>query len=109
MRDGSRSQSRSRRRLRPGEKAIREIRKYQSSTDLMIPRLPFARLVREIQLQMVPNSQLRWTAESLLTVQTASEAFLTALLEDSMLCALHARRVTLMVKDIQLARRIRGR
>eukprot|EP01057_Protomagalhaensia_wolfi_P003338 Protomagalhaensia_wolfi_Nauph_80__3337@NODE_339_length_2756_cov_44_506809_g256_i0_p4_GENE_NODE_339_length_2756_cov_44_506809_g256_i0NODE_339_length_2756_cov_44_506809_g256_i0_p4_ORF_typecomplete_len107_score0_84Histone/PF00125_24/1_5e31TFIID_20kDa/PF03847_13/0_00043TAF/PF02969_17/0_0035CENPT_C/PF15511_6/0_0056CBFD_NFYB_HMF/PF00808_23/0_039Bromo_TP/PF07524_13/0_17_NODE_339_length_2756_cov_44_506809_g256_i0393713 len=100
---------RSRRRLRPGERAIREIRKYQTSTELLIPRLPFARLVREVQLGLLPDAQLRWTTESLLTIQTAAEAFLTALLEDSMLCALHARRVTLMVKDVQLARRIRGR
>lgn len=98
-----------RRRTRPGTKALREIRKLQQSTDLLIPRLPFARLIKEITLDLAPQTDLRYTAESLLTLQTAAEYYLTALFEDSQLCALHARRVTLMVKDLQLARRIRGR
>lgn len=88
---------------------MQEIRRLQNSTDLLVPRLPFARLIRQITLELAPKSDLRFTPESLLTLQTAAEYYLTALFEDSQLCALHAKRVTLMVKDIQLARRLRGR
>ena len=76
-------------RYRPGTVALREIRRYQKSTELLIRKLPFQRLVREI-------------------VQEASEAYLVGLFEDTNLCAIHAKRVTIMPKDIQLARRIRG-
>ena len=95
------------RRYRPGTLAIREIRKFQKSTDLLIRKLPFARLVREIcnELSMYP---MRWTAEALLALQESSEDFLVHLFEDCNLCAIHAKRVTIMPKDLQLARRIRG-
>ncbi|EZG77892.1 histone H3 [Gregarina niphandrodes] len=101
--------STTRKKLRPGYRALKEIRKYQGSTELLIPRLPFMRLVRDVTRSLAPNLDLRFTPESLLTLQTAAEYYLTGLFEDSMLCALHAKRVTLMVKDIYLARRIRGR
>ncbi|ORX80608.1 histone-fold-containing protein [Anaeromyces robustus] len=101
------------RRYKPGVLALKEIRKYQRSTNLLIRKLPFARLVREIAqdvLRRGPFSmdEVRWHSSALLALQEASECYLTHLLEDSNLCAIHAKRVTLMQKDIQLARRIRG-
>ena len=97
------------RRLRPGVKAIREIREYQKSTNLLIRKLPFARLVREIQQMIVPkNEPYRWQGTAILALQEAAEAHLVALFEDTLLCAIHAKRVTIMPKDMQLARRIRG-
>ncbi|XP_059571251.1 histone H3-like centromeric protein A [Alligator mississippiensis] len=97
-----------RRRYRPGQRALLEIRKYQRSTDLLIRRLPFARVVREICLNYTRGVDFHWQAMALLALQEAAEAFLVHLLEDSYLCAIHAKRVTLFPKDMQLARRIRG-
>ncbi|DBA90778.1 hypothetical protein WJX77_003016 [Trebouxia sp. C0004] len=94
-------------RYRPGTVALREIRKYQRSTELLIRKLPFARLVRELTNDVAPEP-FRWTAEGLLALQEATEDFIVHLLEDCNLCAIHAKRVTIMPKDMQLARRIRG-
>ncbi|GAQ80377.1 Putative histones H3 and H4 [Klebsormidium nitens] len=94
-------------RFRPGTQALREIRKYQKSTDLLIRKLPFARLVREISNKFT-KEDFRWSAEGLLALQEATEDFLVHLFEDTNLCAIHAKRVTIMPKDMQLARRIRG-
>ncbi|RMZ41054.1 Histone H3-like centromeric protein hH3v [Aspergillus flavus] len=99
------------RRYRPGTVALKEIRKYQRSYDLLIRKLPFARLVREVALDLLPadvGSELRWQSQAIMALQEAAEAFLVHLFEDTNLCALHAKRVTIMQKDIQLARRIRG-
>ncbi|OAL19761.1 histone H3-like centromeric protein cnp1 [Fonsecaea multimorphosa] len=88
-----------------------EIRRYQQSTDLLILKLPFARLVREIAMSVLPYhaaQDLRWQSQAIQALQEASEAFLVHLFEDTNLCAIHAKRVTIMQKDIQLARRIRG-
>jgi histone H3 len=90
-----------------GEKALKEIRAYQSSTDLLIRRLPFARLVREIQQTMMRET-LRWQGTAILALQEAAEAHLVGLFEDCNQCAIHGKRVTIMPKDMQLARRIRG-
>ena len=94
------------RRYRPGTKALREIRKYQKSTDLLIRKLPFQRLVREIAQQF--SADLRFQSTAILALQEASEAYLVGLFEDTNLCAIHAKRVTIMPSDIRLARRIRG-
>ncbi|KAH8653654.1 histone-fold-containing protein [Xylariales sp. PMI_506] len=97
------------RRYRPGTLALREIRKLQNGTDLLLRKLPFARLVREIALQFRPRDEgMRWQSQALQALQEAAEAFLIHLFEDTNLCAIHAKRVTIMQKDIQLARRIRG-
>ncbi|CCI40926.1 unnamed protein product [Albugo candida] len=104
----SKTNTTQKRRFRPGSVALREIRYYQRSTELLIRKLPFARLVRDIQMQYA-NRPFRWQAEALLALQEAAEAHLVRLFEDANLCAIHSKRVTLMVKDIQLARRIRGR
>mmetsp|Transcript_33975 Transcript_33975/g.35278 ORF Transcript_33975/g.35278 Transcript_33975/m.35278 type:complete len:135 (+) Transcript_33975:98-502(+) len=93
-------------RYRPGTVALREIRKYQKSTDLLIRKLPFQRLVRDIASEY--KSDLRFQASAVLALQEASEAYLVGLFEDTNLCCIHAKRVTIMPKDIQLARRIRG-
>jgi len=93
--------------MRPGERALKEIRAYQASTDLLIRRLPFARLVREIQMSFT-RTPYRWQSTAMLALQEAAEAHLVGLFEDCNLCAIHAKRVTIMPKDMQLARRIRG-
>ncbi|KAL3457818.1 histone-fold-containing protein [Aspergillus heterothallicus] len=100
-----------RRRYKPGTVALKEIRKYQRSYDLLLRKLPFARLVREVALDLLPaevGAELRWQSHAILALQEAAEAFLVHLFEDTNLCAIHAKRVTIMQKDIQLARRIRG-
>jgi histone H3 len=93
-------------RYRPGTVALREIRRYQKSTMLLIRRLPFQRLVREVAQEFKPD--LRFQSTALMAVQEAAEAYLVSLFEDTNLCAIHAKRVTIMPKDMQLARRIRG-
>mmetsp|Transcript_2465 Transcript_2465/g.5893 ORF Transcript_2465/g.5893 Transcript_2465/m.5893 type:complete len:129 (-) Transcript_2465:2602-2988(-) len=93
-------------RFRPGIKALREIRKFQKSTDLLIHRLPFARLVKEITLEF--HHSLQWQSVALEALQYAAEDYIIGLMEDANLSALHAKRVTLMPKDIHLAKRIRG-
>ena len=94
-------------RYRPGTVALREIRRYQKSTDLLVRRLPFQRLVREISLDF-KQPPLRFQSTSILALQEAAEAYHVGLYEDTNLCAIHAKRVTIMPKDIQLSRRIRG-
>jgi len=98
------------RKYRPGTRALKEIRKYQKSCDLLIPSLPFSRLIREVAQSVLGSSMLdiRFQSSAILALQEASEAYLVTLFEDTMLCAIHARRVTIMPRDIQLARRIRG-
>ena len=110
--------------------ALREIRRYQKSTDLLFRKLPFASLVREIAQDLLGATYVpteiarqrgtrtatdprdgatpRWQGAALLALQEAAEAYLVGLFEDTNLCAIHAKRVTIMPKDIQLARRIRG-
>ena len=96
------------RRYRLGTVALREIRRYQKSTELLIRKLPFQRLVREIA-QDLGKMSIRFQSGAIIALQEASEAYLVGLLEDSNLCAIHAKRVTIMPKDIQLAHRIRGK
>lgn len=93
-------------RYRPGTIALRQIRQYQKSTELLIAKQPFQRLVREIAQEF--RSELRFQANAILALQEASESYLVGVFEDTNLCAIHAKRVTIMPKDLQLARRIRG-
>jgi len=93
-------------RYRPGTIALREIRRYQKSTELLIRKLPFQRLVREIAQDF--KTDLRFQSTAILALQEAAEAYLVGLFEDTNLCAIHAKRKTIMPKDIRLARRIRG-
>ena len=86
---------------------LREIRKYQKSTELLIRKLPFQRLVREIA-QDLSIQEMRFQSSAVMALQEAAEAYLVGLFEDTNLAAIHAKRVTIMPKDMQLARRIRG-
>ena len=94
-------------RYRPGTVALREIRRYQKSTELLIRKLPFQRLVREIAQDF--KTDLRFQSAAVGALQEAAEAYLVGLFEDTNLCAIHAKRVTIMPKDVQLARRIARR
>merc|ERR1712060_501839 len=93
-------------RFRPGTVALREIRRYQKSTELLLRKLPFQRLVREIASEI--KSDLRFQSSAIMALQEATEAYLVSLFEDTNLCAIHAKRVTIMPRDIQLAKRLRG-
>ena len=93
-------------RFRPGTVALREIRKYQKSTNLLIRKMPFQRLVREIAQGF--KTDLRFQSNAVLALQEAAECYLVGIFEDTQMCALHAGRSTIMAKDMQLARRIRG-
>ena len=89
-----------------GTVALREIRKYQRSTELLIRKLPFQRFVREIAQNL--NVDIRFQKQAIMALQDSAEAYLVGLLEDSNSCAIHANRVTIMPKDIRLAYWIRG-
>ena len=94
-------------RFRPGTVALREIRRYQKSTDLLIRKLPFQRLVREIA-QDFKDGPYHFQSSALCALQECAESYMINLFEDTNLCAIHGKRVTIMPKDVQLARRIRG-
>ena len=104
---GQKGQQKKPHRYRLGTVALHEIRRYQKSTELLIRKLPFQRLVREIA-QDLGKINICFQSRAIMALQEASEAYLVGLLEDSNLCTVHAKRVTIMPKDIQLARRIRG-
>ena len=87
-------------------RAFAEIRHYQKSVKLLIRKAPFARTCKEI-LQSY-KTDTRMQAVGLEAIQEAAEAYLVGLLEDTNLCAIHVKRVTIMQKDLQLARRLRG-
>jgi histone H3 len=96
-------------RYRPGTVALREIRRYQKSTELLIPKLPFSKLVREIAEEVNPtNSKLQFQAGALVALQESAENYLVKLFEDANMASIHSKRVTVMPKDMQLARRLRG-
>ena len=99
-------------RYRPGTVALREIRKYQKSTELLMRKLPFQRLAREVANEIAAGTRFpegpRWQSLAVVALQEAAEAYLVHLFEDSNLEAIHAKRVTIQAKDIQIARRIRG-
>lgn len=99
-------------RFRPGTVAMREIRKYQKTSNLLIPRLPFSKLVREIATEINKDSKagdsLQFQATALIGLQEASENYLVKLLQSANLNALHASRITLQPKDLKLAQTIRG-
>ena len=93
-------------RFGPGMMALKEIRHYQKFTGFLIRKLLFQRLVREIAIEVA--QEMRFQSLALLALQEAAEAYLMGLFKDTNLCAIHARRVTILPKDIQLARRICG-
>ena len=100
---------------------LKEIKRLQSTVDLLIARQPFQRLLRELSqdyklerkhyfISFVSQYLLtdRWQSLAVEAMRTAAEDFLVRLFEDANLCCIHAKRVTLMTKDMQLALRIRG-
>ena len=87
--------------IRPGMVALQEIHRYQKSTKLLLWKMPFKRLVQEIAQDF--KTYLQFQSGAVIALQEASEAYLVGLLEDSNLCAIHTKRVTIMPKDIQLA------
>ncbi|VDM63721.1 unnamed protein product [Angiostrongylus costaricensis] len=95
-----------------GVKALREIRHLQRTTAMLIPRRPFQRVIREVAkevcLKRGMKEEYRWQANALLALQEATEVYLTCLFEDTNLAAIHAHRITIMPKDMQLVRRLRG-
>ena len=93
-------------RYKPGTVALREICRYQKMTELLIRKLPFSRLVREVAQDF--NTDLRFQRNAIGALQEVAEIFLISLLEDTNLCAIHARRVTIFPKDMQLARKLRN-
>lgn len=95
-------------RYRPGTKALREIKRYQKSTELCIPLAPMGRLIKEITLKLYPSKKIRFQLTGIQAIRQAAEGYLVRLMEDANLCAIHAKRVTITRKDIYLARRIRG-
>lgn len=98
-------------RYRSSRMALRDIRRLQRTTELLIPRRPFQRLIREISetiWKQLGHSDLRFQTASLSALHEASEAYLVGLFEDTNICAVHAKRVTIMPKDMHMARRLRG-
>jgi len=93
-------------RFRPGTVALREIRRFQRGTELLLRKAPFQRLVREVATSH--KEGLRFQASAVAAIQEATESYVVSLLSDTNLCALHTRRVTIMPRDVQLARRLRG-
>lgn len=101
---GSLSQTHTKPKFKPGALALKEIRKYQKSSELLIRKRPFQRLVRSLATF---NEELRFQSAALIIFQEAAENFLVGLLEDSYRCAVHAKRVTLLARDIILIYKIK--
>jgi histone H3 len=93
-------------RWKPGTVALRQVKKLQKSTELLIAKAPFSRLVREIAESH--KAGLRFQSSAVAAIQEATEAFVISLLSDANLTALHANRVTALPRDLQLVRRLRG-
>ena len=93
------------RRFRPGTVALRQIRKYQRSTELLIRKLPFQRLVREIVFDL-KKEDYRFQSTTILAMQETSEAFLVRMFEQCNHICIHGKRVTVQEKDIQLWKRL---
>ena len=101
----SKGSARRKRRFRPGTVALREIRKYQKSTELLIRKIPFQRLVREIVYKM-KHKFFKFQSTALLALQEASEEFLVNMFDQCNHIAIHGKRTTVMVKDIRLWKRL---
>lgn len=86
---------------------LQQIKHLQSTTETVIPKASFMRLVRQIGVDIL-DYNIRWTQYGMRALHIAAEQYMIGLFEDSYLCAEHCKRVTLMQKDMQLARRIRG-
>jgi histone H3 len=96
-------------RYKPGSVALKEIRRYQKSTDFLIRKLPFQRTCRSIIRENNNVSDIRFQGPALASIQEALESYLVGLFEDAMLCASHAKRVTVLPRDIALVNKLRSR
>ena len=96
------------RRWRPGMVALREILKFQKTTDLLIRKAPFQHLVQEIVHNMSRKSDLQMQSTALVALQEAAEYFMVAVFSKTNLCTQHGKRVTILLKDLVLACCIRG-
>jgi histone H3/H4 len=90
-------------------KTAQQLRNQELAIQLILPKSPFVRLVKEVSSHVVKCQDFEWNRRALDAIQSAAEDYLGGLFEDSNLCCMHAKRMTLLVKDMQLARRIRGR
>ena len=106
--EDKKSETKGKKRYRPGALALKEIRKYQRSVDCLIKKRPFNRLVRQITHEYLKHPEIRYQKAAIDGLQEAAECYLVGLFDDANLCSIHAKRVTLMPKDILLAQRIRG-
>jgi histone H3 len=95
-------------RWHPGTVALREIRKFQKTSDLLIRKAPFRHLVREIVEQVSRKSDLQMQSTAVLALQEAAEFFMVDVFNDTNLCASHGKGKIIMVKDLALACHIRG-
>ena len=93
-------------RYRPGTVALRQIRKYQKSTELLIRKLPFQRLVKEVCRNLFNNVDYRFQSTAVLALQEAAEGFLVSMFDDVNCIAIHGKRITIYKTDIQLWRRL---
>ena len=94
------------RRWHAGTVALRQVRKFQKSTNLLLRKAPFQRLVRELAGNY--KDGLRFASSAVLALQEATESYIVSVLSDTNLAAIHAKRVTIMPRDLHLARRLRG-
>merc|ERR1711946_43845 len=94
---------------KPGTVALRDIRRYQKTTDRLIRKLPFQRLCRSICREQTSAAEIRFWAPALLALQEATETHIVSMFEDALLCAQHAKRITVFGKDFLLVQRIRSR
>lgn len=103
---------RKKKRFRPGTVALREIRYHQRSGELLIRKAGFNRLVREVANELFSGADfpegIKWQKPAVMALQEAGEAYIVSLFEDTNLNAIHAGRITIFTKDMQLARRVRG-
>lgn len=93
-------------RWRPGTVALREIRRFQQTTNSLIPKAPFRRLVREVSTAV--KETIRMQSSAVECLQEAAECYITSVLSDGNLCAIHAKRVTVFPRDLHLALKLRG-
>ena len=100
------SEIQKKRRKKAGTHALQQIRHFQKTVCNLIQKKPFARIVREVAMEI--KTDIRFQSTAVYCLQEAAEAYMVGLFEDTNLCAIHANRVTIFPKDMQLARRIRG-
>ena len=95
-------------RYKPGVVALREIRRYQKTFELLLRKMPFVRVIKEVLQDIYPSNTMRWESTALLALQVSTEAYLIAFFEYTNIVAINAKRVTIMAKDMRVVRRIRG-